>query len=315
MASQSSHEAQAAPLAPSTDGEPTAGHHPDVSQDPNMDSGEALEKNPPPQGLNPETANDEENNDVLGLSFPRKLWMIMEDAAFTSVCWNDEGNMVVIKADLFQTEVLQHRGTDRIFKTESIKTCIRKLNLYGFSKIHPLGRSLGKKRMMNIWRKGDPRTTAQPITGATMTPKRKKHAVATRCSPQFHHNESTQEADKKAQKRTPTVHGIPGWCSFVFCGLWFMGSVAMEARASHLPSEQGSPSGEGSSSYVTSVPLATAGRDSYVSLMIMYNTYFSIVMAAVSVVAPNKASEAEEEKESSDYKCALCEQFKDNPNP
>ena len=53
----------------------------------------------------------------------------------------------------------------------------------------------------------------------------------------------------------------------------------------------------------------------YVSLMIMYNTYFSIVMVAVSVVAPNKASEAEEEQESSDYKCALCEQFKDNPNP
>ena len=60
--------------------------------------------------------------------------MILENAAFTSVHWNDEGDMVVIKADLFQTEVLQHRGTDRIFETESIKTCIRKLNLYGFRK-------------------------------------------------------------------------------------------------------------------------------------------------------------------------------------
>ena len=50
--------------------------------------------------------------------------------------------------------------------------------------------------------------------------------------------------------------------------------------------------------------------------MTMYNTYFSIMMIAISVVAQNKAPEAEEEQEeSSDYKCALCEQFKDNPNP
>ena len=49
--------------------------------------------------------------------------------------------------------------------------------------------------------------------------------------------------------------------------------------------------------------------------MIMYSTYYSIVKAAVSVVAPNEAPEVDKEKESSDYKCALCEQFKDNPNP
>ena len=41
-------------------------------------------------------ANKEENNVVLGLSFPRKLY-----AAFTSVRWNDEGDMVVTEADLF----------------------------------------------------------------------------------------------------------------------------------------------------------------------------------------------------------------------
>ena len=41
--------------------------------------------------------------------------MIMENAAFTSVHWNDEGDMVVIEADLFQVEVFQRRGTDRIF--------------------------------------------------------------------------------------------------------------------------------------------------------------------------------------------------------
>lgn len=149
-------------LAPSTDGEPTAGDLPDSSLDANVDSGEVLGKqgdqtesphpgsqdNLPPQGPNPETANEEENNTVLGLSFPRKLWRIMEDAAFTSGSWNDEGDMVVIETDLFQTEVLQHRGTDRIFDTDSIKSVICELNLYGFSKIYPLDHSAGKSRMM-----------------------------------------------------------------------------------------------------------------------------------------------------------------------
>ena len=72
----------------------------------------------------------------------------MEDAAFTSVHWNDEGDMVVIEADLFQTEVLQHRGADQIFETESIKSFIRELNLYGFSKIRPSFHSAGKYTMV-----------------------------------------------------------------------------------------------------------------------------------------------------------------------
>ncbi|OWJ99086.1 hypothetical protein Celaphus_00009594 [Cervus elaphus hippelaphus] len=133
----------------------------------------------------------------------------------------------------------------------------------------------------------------------------------------------------KAQKGTLTAHGTPGWHSLVFCGLWFMGSVAVQARANHLPSEQGGPSGEGPSSSATSVPPATAGRNGagelpkspleypvYGSVMTMYKTYYSIVKAAVSVAAPNEAPEVDEEQEeSSHYKCALCKQFKDNPNP
>ena len=78
-----------------------------------------------------------------------------------------------------------------------------------------------------------------------------------------------------------------------------------------------------------SVPLVTAGRDSagelsessarypdYGSAMTLYNTYDSIIRGAVSVVPPNEAAEAEEEQEeSSDYKCALCEEFKDKTSP
>ena len=162
MASQSSHEAQAAQLAPSTDGEPAAGDSRDSSPDWNVDWGEVLEKqgeqpesqdrrlqdNLPPQGLNPKTTKEEENNAILGLSFPRKLWRIVEDAAFTSACWNDEENMVVIEVDLFRMEILQRRGMEQIFKTDSIKSFISELNLYEFRKIHSSGCSAGKKMMM-----------------------------------------------------------------------------------------------------------------------------------------------------------------------
>ena len=97
-----------------------------------------------------------------------------------------------------------------------------------------------------------------------------------------------------------------------------MDSVVRRPRSSHLPSEQGCPSGEGTSSNAMSVPLATAGRDSagelpkssprypdYGPVMTLYNTYDSIVRGAVSVVAPNEAPEAEEEQEESSEVCPL----------
>lgn len=92
-----------------------------------------------------------EENNLLRLSFPRKLWMVAEDDALTSVRWNDEGDTVIIEEDLFQREILHQRGPGRIFETDSLKSFIRQLNLYGFSKIRPndpLVHSPGNKRMM-----------------------------------------------------------------------------------------------------------------------------------------------------------------------
>ena len=156
--------------------------------------------------------------------------------------------------------------------------------------------------------------------------------VATRHSPQFHHNEFTQKAGNKVQKGMPTARRTPSQCSFVFSDLWSVGSVAKWAGGNHLPNEQGGPSraaGEGTSSNAISVPSATAERDSpvklpksppvyphYKSVMTLYNTCYSILMAGVLVMAPDEAREVEDEQgESSDYKCALCEQLKNKPNP
>ncbi|CAM9153807.1 unnamed protein product [Rangifer tarandus platyrhynchus] len=287
MASQSSHKAHAALPAPLTYGEPVAGDPHDSSPDPNVDSGEALEKqgdqpespdpglhdNLLPQGPKPEMANKEENNAVLGLSFPRKLWRIVEDAAFTSVRWNDEGDMVVIEADLFQTEVLQRRGADQIFETASIKSFIRELNLYGFSKIRPSCHSAGKKTMIyrNSNFQRDKPCLLQNI------PKRKKRVMATRHSPRLHHNQCTQEAGKKVQKGTPPARRTLSRRSFVLSRLWSMGKYP-----------------------------------DYDSVMALHNTCYSILTAALSSTAPNEAPEAEEEQ--GEYMCVLCEHVKDKPN-
>ena len=64
------------------------------------------------------------------------------------------------------------------------------------------------------------------------------------------------------------------------------------------------------------LPQSSPRYTDYGSAMTLYNTYYSIIRGAVSVVAPNEAAEAEEEQEESpDYKCALCEEFKDKPSP
>ena len=79
--------------------------------------------------------------------------------------------------------------------------------------------------------------------------------------------------------------------------------VAGQAGVKHLPSEQGGPSGKGMSNSAMSVLQATSGRKStgqmpesppdYDSVIALYNTYYSMLMAALSGRAPNEAPEAE----------------------
>ncbi|XP_069469914.1 heat shock transcription factor, Y-linked-like [Ambystoma mexicanum] len=76
-----------------------------------------------------------EDNDFLALTFPKKLWKIVENEQFKSIWWDDDGNCVVIDEELFKREVLERRGPFRIFETDCMKSFIRQLNLYGFSKM------------------------------------------------------------------------------------------------------------------------------------------------------------------------------------
>lgn len=73
-------------------------------------------------------------SNILNFSFPRRLWMVVEDEAFPCIHWNDEGDTVVIEEDEFQREVLQRGEEGKVFETDSIKTFIRLLNMHGFRK-------------------------------------------------------------------------------------------------------------------------------------------------------------------------------------
>ncbi|XP_069873446.1 heat shock transcription factor, Y-linked-like [Dipodomys merriami] len=77
----------------------------------------------------------DENNDFISLTFPRKLWKIVESDKFKSIWWSEDGTSVVIKEDLFKEEILGRKYPFKIFETRSMKSLVRQLNLYGFSKI------------------------------------------------------------------------------------------------------------------------------------------------------------------------------------
>ncbi|XP_041109890.1 heat shock transcription factor, Y-linked-like [Polyodon spathula] len=75
------------------------------------------------------------DGEFLSLTFPRKLWKIVESEQFKSIKWDQEGSCVVIDEEFFKKEVLERKGPLRIFETDCMKSFIRQLNLYGFSKI------------------------------------------------------------------------------------------------------------------------------------------------------------------------------------
>ncbi|XP_053437276.1 heat shock transcription factor, Y-linked-like [Nycticebus coucang] len=77
----------------------------------------------------------DEDNDFLSLTFPRKLWKIVESDKFKSVWWDENGTSIVINGELFKKEVLERKGPFRIFETDSMKSLVRQLNLYGFRKM------------------------------------------------------------------------------------------------------------------------------------------------------------------------------------
>nr|XP_020749453.1 heat shock transcription factor, Y-linked-like isoform X1 [Odocoileus virginianus texanus] len=82
-----------------------------------------------------------ELNDVLSLNFPQKLWKIVESDQFKSIWWDESGTSIVINEEVFKKEVLDRKAPFRIFETDSMKSLVRQLNLYGFRKQQTFQRS------------------------------------------------------------------------------------------------------------------------------------------------------------------------------
>ena len=76
----------------------------------------------------------DELNDFLSLTFPQKLWKLVESDQFKSIWWDESGTSIVIHEEAFKKEVLERRAPLRIFETDSMKSFVRQLNLYGFKK-------------------------------------------------------------------------------------------------------------------------------------------------------------------------------------
>lgn len=135
----------------------------------------------------------------------------------------------------------------------------------------------------------------------------------------------------RAQKTEPDVQASSGTRSFMLPSYVSFDNMTRHAREEPFPSEPAGPSGEGTSGNVRLAPTATAARDGageeptgppdFNSVMSLYNTCYSMLMAALSATAPTNAPEGEEEDEqveeenSSDYKCALCEHLKTKQVP
>nr|KAF6435860.1 hypothetical protein HJG63_012577 [Rousettus aegyptiacus] len=323
--------------------------HQVASQDPAMSPNPGPHENPQPQNPNGGPDNVERNSPLLGLPFTRKLWMIVEDDAFISVSWNDAGDTVVIKEDLFQSEVLCRRGAEKIFETNSLKSFICLLNLHGFSKIRPRDPSVyhsvndrimiflnanfqrNKPQLINnIKRKGHLTTTDWP--GISSTPKKKKQAAApTRRSLRIQLRQRSKDGDMRSQKTDPRAQAYSGTRSFMLPSYVSFDNMTRRAREEPFPSESAGPSGEGTSGNVRLAPTATAARDGageeptglpdFTLGMSLYNPCYSIPKAALSAATPTNAPEGEEEDEqveeenSSDYKCALCEHLKTKQVP
>uniref|UniRef100_G1Q172 HSF-type DNA-binding domain-containing protein n=1 Tax=Myotis lucifugus TaxID=59463 RepID=G1Q172_MYOLU len=332
----STHEMREAKLAPSEDGQPPIMVQHDTSPDPHVGPREALERhgnqedsqdpslqdNPQPQDPN-QGAKCGRKQILLGLSFPRKLWRIVEDNSFMSVHWNDDGDTVIIEENLFQKEILCLRGKEQIFEWNSLKSFICLLNRHGFSKICTVcspGNRIMIYRNCNFQR-GKPWLLKNITTqGTSITLQKRKNMAPTRHSPRIHQKVSNKEAEEKAQETGKNEWGPNATQAFEFSVPQLMGS----AREVQCPSAVSGSSGEGTSGSVMFVPAATAGTDGkgdlppQGSVMSLHNICYSTLIAGLSVMAPSEdldQAEEEEHEGSSDNKCSLCEQFKDNAGP
>lgn len=77
----------------------------------------------------------ETHADASLLSFPEKLWWIVNNPKCEVIHWNAQGTTVVIPStQRFIADIL-NSPSSAIFKTKNFASFVRQLNLYGFRKV------------------------------------------------------------------------------------------------------------------------------------------------------------------------------------
>uniref|UniRef100_A0A8C3K753 HSF-type DNA-binding domain-containing protein n=1 Tax=Calidris pygmaea TaxID=425635 RepID=A0A8C3K753_9CHAR len=76
-----------------------------------------------------------EANEFSSLHFPQKLWKLVESPQFQSIWWSEGEKCVAINEGLFKEEVLGRGGPQRVFGMNTMKSFLRQMNLYGFTKL------------------------------------------------------------------------------------------------------------------------------------------------------------------------------------
>ncbi|KAL6470543.1 hypothetical protein MHYP_G00216620 [Metynnis hypsauchen] len=81
------------------------------------------------------TRTDGKEVNFSTLTFPQKLWHIVENETYKSIGWHQWGTCIIIDVELFSAEILSRQGELKIFETSVMKSFKRQLNLHGFKKI------------------------------------------------------------------------------------------------------------------------------------------------------------------------------------
>ncbi|XP_042125256.1 heat shock transcription factor, X-linked member 3 [Peromyscus maniculatus bairdii] len=363
MASQNVEQDCETNVSPGVNQEPVSKDIPNSSPDSEADSRESLvrqddqdviqdpafEERLPPEDQSQHTASEEDNTNILSLPFPRKLWTIVQNEAFKSVKWTEEGDTIMIEVDLFQREVLHLKGAKKIFETDSLKSFIRQLNMYGFRKIcHETSViSSGENRrimmyrnfnfqrdkpglLKYIWGKENivnlthqaicvpilPRSAQEPIS--------KKKKLPTRCSPRFYHK--PEEDSEESKKKSSDDQAPKGNQGFAFSTVWAMKTIPGCSLERQSPGELSNPTAEDTSGNIIcvpptapqiqgmeEVPSASSSYPILGSMMSLYNNCCSVLLSSLLERPTNESSDEEEQEDSSDYKCVICEPIKNSP--
>lgn len=340
MASPDPDEMDEAPPATSDDRAPPitvqAGTSPDSSVDPREASAMEVDQVPsqdPSRQDNPKAKDSKEgitnvegSNSLFRLPFPQKLWSLVEDDAFRCVRWNHSGDSVVIEIDVFQRQVLSRRGSDKIFESDSVKTFIRLMNLYGFSKIRPTNsfcRAGTRRRMIyhnpnfqrnkpsllkNIKRRCKWMTTAASRGSGVAPSKSNKRQVSPLRHSLINYNQGTKESHGDAQKAAPSAQGPSGTRPFQFPRLRSTISAVIaqcpnDPRGPRFPARSDG-TGDRATRYLD-FPL-------YDSVMYLYNACCAILTAALSILGDRSEPDAEGP---SDRLSVFCEHIPHDPQP